>query len=473
LVSNEDVAKLVESGRRSFGSWAFIKQLHDSGRGWPYEPNQMFKLAAQWVAKNQAGPFFWCEADCIPVKSGWLSTLEAEYKAKRVSFMGTIYPHPIKHLNGCMVYPQVVGLKNPAMTMATTKAWDLMAPGQTLKYGFNTPLIQRMLADPQTNTAMTFPDRASLNVINPKAVVFHGCRDMTLIRQLREHGPLQSSGYALSGPHFDNDDTLEKMILSQTVPAKRQRLHGVTLWACCWSADATNLDRTVRVLNYCRKFFEFDDILLFSHLALPHSAIGWCRYIQIPHLDMNGFNIFVNRVAPLAIETRYAMAVHEDGFPIMPSLWRNEFLDYDYIGAPWNDGVVGNGGFSIESRKLLIAKMALPPYPTPNSKVASDYYVCRVHRKALEDQGIRFAPVELAIEFSTELTGHPWPSYGFHGRHRQAQKYKLGWELIRKLEQPEPVPIPTPVIPGEPLTAEQAAVRILKQFGKSLAVLAD
>jgi hypothetical protein len=49
----------------------------------------------------------------------------------------------------------------------------------------------------------------------------------------------------------------------------------------------------------------------------------------------------------------------------------------------------------------------------------------------------------------------------------------LGWELIRKLEQPEPVPIPTPVIPGEPLTAEQAAVRILKQFGKSLAVLAD
>ena len=29
------------------------------------------------------------------------------------------------------------------------------------------------------------------------------------------------------------------------------------------------------------------------------------------------------------------MVVHADGFIVHPEMWRDEFLDYDYIGSPW------------------------------------------------------------------------------------------------------------------------------------------
>ena len=44
---------------------------------------------------------------------------------------------------------------------------------------------------------------------------------------------------------------------------------------------------------------------------------------------------------------------HTDVVPIgVPEAWTDDFFNYDYIGATWDDGVVGNGGFSWRSRKL-------------------------------------------------------------------------------------------------------------------------
>ncbi len=59
------------------------------------------------------------------------------------------------------------------------------------------------------------------------------------------------------------------------------------------------------------------------------------------------------------IETPHVLLVQWDGYAINPGAWRSEFLDVDYIGAKWywqTDGPrVGNGGFSLRSRKLLEA----------------------------------------------------------------------------------------------------------------------
>src|SRR4051812_4586663 len=35
------------------------------------------------------------------------------------------------------------------------------------------------------------------------------------------------------------------------------------------------------------------------------------------------------------INTEYAMLIHPDGFVVNPDKWRPDFLDYDYVGAPW------------------------------------------------------------------------------------------------------------------------------------------
>ena len=52
------------------------------------------------------------------------------------------------------------------------------------------------------------------------------------------------------------------------------------------------------------------------------------------------------------------LIIQHDGFILNHKAWDNEFLNYDYIGAPvyWMGNKlieVGNGGFSLRSKKLL------------------------------------------------------------------------------------------------------------------------
>ena len=48
-----------------------------------------------------------------------------------------------------------------------------------------------------------------------------------------------------------------------------------------------------------------------------------------------------------------------DGYAVNPGAWDAAFLDCDYLGAKWSwhkDAMrVGNGGFSLRSRRLLLA----------------------------------------------------------------------------------------------------------------------
>lgn len=212
------------------------------------------------------------------------------------------------------------------------------------------------------------------------------------------------------------------------VDPKRKKLEGVALWACCWSEDRENYIRTLRVLRYCQTLFQFDKVILFAYLP-PVIPIGFeLELYQIPKLDMEQWNIFHNRIVPKFIDSPYALSVHEDGFPLDASLWRDEFLSYDYIGAAWADGVVGNGGFTLESRKMLQAKLHLPFSASPH--MASDYFTCRHHRDLLKRNGIKFAPPHVAADFSAEQRGHLFPCFGFHGRRDQPEKYRLAWEKI-------------------------------------------
>lgn len=210
-------------------------------------------------------------------------------------------------------------------------------------------------------------------------------------------------------------------------------LKNVTLWAASWSSDAEMHDRTLRVLCYCRKYIEFERIIHFSAIECPFGDCPW-ETIIIPKLDFNRWNLFVNRVVPNYIQSEFAMSVHEDGFPIEMSLWKPEFLEYDYIGAPWADGVVGNGGFNIESQKLLKEKLKLS-FVTEELTTASDMYICRNRKQELEAKGITFAPRDIALQFSTELIGEAWPSFGYHGRIASPNKHRNAWARVEISER--------------------------------------
>jgi hypothetical protein len=118
------------------------------------------------------------------------------------------------------------------------------------------------------------------------------------------------------------------------------------------------------------------------------------------------------------VETQFVLIIQWDGYIINPELWTNEFLNYDYIGAPWwhNKKNVGNGGFSLRSYKLL---KCLQDESLKETHPEDDM-ICRDYRSKLEYRyGIKFAPEEVAKKFSFE----PNPKYpkfkndtfGFHG----------------------------------------------------------
>ncbi len=117
------------------------------------------------------------------------------------------------------------------------------------------------------------------------------------------------------------------------------------------------------------------------------------------------------------IETKYVLVVQHDGFVRNPEAWTDEFMQYDYIGATWwyKDGKnVGNGGFSLRSKKLLELCANLPTTATH----PEDHVICRDMRPYLESKGIKFAPETLANQFSFEGYNQPGTytnQFGFHG----------------------------------------------------------
>jgi len=146
---------------------------------------------------------------------------------------------------------------------------------------------------------------------------------------------------------------------------------------------------------------------------------------QIPALKgVREYSMWFLQNASRYVLTDYAEFVQHDGFVVNQHKFEEAFLDYDYIGAPWplwpqNKGYrVGNGGFSIRSKKFLevCAEMDF----TKAESDAEDFIVCVEFREQMEKAGLTFAPLEVAARFSVENVipeyDTSYPTYGFHGK---------------------------------------------------------
>lgn len=143
---------------------------------------------------------------------------------------------------------------------------------------------------------------------------------------------------------------------------------------------------------------------------------------HIHHDPVNGYReyneLMIKGVAE-HITTEHALFVQFDGIANDRNQWTDDFLKYDYIGAPWpweaEGRNIGNGGFSLRSRRMLDAVANDPKIILSDSDPAEDNAICKTHRKYLEDTyNIKFAPTDVAKQFSYELGVHQ-PSFGFHG----------------------------------------------------------
>lgn len=189
--------------------------------------------------------------------------------------------------------------------------------------------------------------------------------------------------------------------------------------------DFMTYELTRRAIEITLRNFEPRDIVVISDKEFVPGAR---TILRAPVNGMPEYaNLMLKGVANY-VNTEHALYVQWDGMAYNPSLWTNEFLKYDYIGAPWpwqpEGANIGNGGFSLRSKRLLDICANDPRISlTPDEPIAEDNIIGQHNRAYLEGKGICFPPTELAKQFSYEL-GDNRDSFGFHGL----------WNVVNKLD---------------------------------------
>jgi Protein of unknown function (DUF5672) len=132
------------------------------------------------------------------------------------------------------------------------------------------------------------------------------------------------------------------------------------------------------------------------------------------------YSDFVLGGLPDHVRGTHVLIVQWDGFVSDVTRWTPEFLEYDYLGAPWkqgpNDWLVGNGGFSLRSMRLMRALQT--PALQAQWHHPEDVCIGQTLRATLEQaHGIRFPPNALASRFAFEnqVPTQGATTFGFHG----------------------------------------------------------
>lgn len=144
---------------------------------------------------------------------------------------------------------------------------------------------------------------------------------------------------------------------------------------------------------------------------------GAVKYVQQGDIvDINSWNKAVIYDLHNYIDTDFAMFIHGDGYIINSDAWRDEFLNYDYIGAPWplpKDDYsyltpkgelvrVGNS-VSLRSKRLLTLPSHLGlEWRSYYGNTNEDGFLCVHNRDILKECGMKFAPLDVAKYFSKE-----------------------------------------------------------------------
>lgn len=162
---------------------------------------------------------------------------------------------------------------------------------------------------------------------------------------------------------------------------------------------------------------DFGRAILFTNAWMPRRVPPGIEVIEIDPIRSGAdYSLFVMRRLAAHIRSSHVLVTQWDGFVVNPEAWTDEFLVHDYIGSVWPDQPaaisVGNGGFSLRSRRFLAAGL--------DSRITQvhpeDEVLCRSHRAMLErEHGIRFAPPALARRFAYENEAPVAPTFGFHG----------------------------------------------------------
>ncbi len=186
------------------------------------------------------------------------------------------------------------------------------------------------------------------------------------------------------------------------------------------AVTSVKIYETIKALEYSMKGIDFGEVVLVTHKKPRNLPKGITVKLCDPITDIDKFNHMMVYDLDQYVNTDFMLLVHYDGFVVNPKSWREEFLEYDYIGSPWpmpdeehvsyydsNGNVVRVGNsVSIRSKRFLEypSKHNLEWRPTPNGDYNEDIFLCAMSRVEMEKDGIEFAPIEVARYFGREHT---------------------------------------------------------------------
>ena len=196
--------------------------------------------------------------------------------------------------------------------------------------------------------------------------------------------------------------------------------------------DCVNVFQAIETIKICTDEIQFGKVILFTH-EMVHVDNSICL-IQIEKIDtIEKYSDFCLKLKKY-LSNEFVLLVQNDGFIVNPNLWNDDFLNYDYIGAPWNltfvpGQRVGNGGFSLRSKKFLEFSSKF----NSTNGVPEDNFLCLYNYDSAVENGIKFAPTELASKFAHEYHNpykwyfEPSEHFGFHGKENvdDAKKFIL------------------------------------------------
>jgi len=207
---------------------------------------------------------------------------------------------------------------------------------------------------------------------------------------------------------------------------RRKFLPEVTL-ICVAGVD---LCRAVRALFISISRVKFAEVVL---VTPNKDLLSWLNFFRIKvespfdsKLDsMKEYNRYIVFDLYRHVATSHCLLIQADGYVQHPSSWSDDFLSYDYIGAPWpikKDSYVtpfgehvqvGNGGFSLRSKKLLEVPLKYSVTFEVNTdsfykhfnknSYSEDGVICVHNRHVYVNGGCEFAPLEISARFSREL----------------------------------------------------------------------
>jgi len=190
------------------------------------------------------------------------------------------------------------------------------------------------------------------------------------------------------------------------------QLPNVTLIAL----TSVRIPETIKALEFSCQGVNFGKVKLASDIKpdnLPDFIIH--EYTEkSSNIDEWNYNIIYN--LSKHIDTEFALLIHDNGFVVNPDSWKDEFLKYDYIGAPWplpsdtfsyrdntNNVIRVGNSVSLRSKKLLDVPIKLNLEWKPfHGFTNEDGFICVNYRHKYLEEGCKFADINFAKYFSHE-----------------------------------------------------------------------